>query len=61
MGAYDGAEVSEFIGIYVLYLIGKKYDSKNFGLYRDDGLGVLKNVRGPASKKIKIDLQYLFK
>ena len=54
MGAYDGAEVCELIGIYMLYLIGKKYDSKNIGLYRDDGLAVFKNVSGPASEKINI-------
>ena len=47
--AYDGAEVCELIGIYMLHLIGKKYDSKNIGLYRDNGLAVFKNVSGPAS------------
>ena len=26
MAAYDGTEVSELISIYMLYLIGKKYD-----------------------------------
>ena len=61
MGAYDGAEVCELIGILMLYLIGKKYDSKNIGLYRDDGLAVFKNVSGPASEKIKKQLQSLFK
>ena len=61
MGAYDRAEVCELIGIYMLYLIGKKYDSNNIGLYRDDGLTVLKNVSGPASEKIKKHSQYLFK
>ena len=49
MGAYDGAEVCQLIGIYMLYLIGKKYDSKNIGLYRDDRLALLKNASGPAS------------
>ena len=53
MGPYDKAEVCELIGIYMLYLIGKKYDSKNIGLYRDDGLAVFKNVSGPASEKKK--------
>ena len=61
MGAYDRAEVCELIGIYMLYLIGKKYDSNNTGLYRDGGLAVLKNVSGPASEKIKKHSQYLFK
>ena len=31
MRAPDGAEVCELIGIYMLYLIGKKYDSKMLG------------------------------
>ena len=44
LGAYDGAKVCELIGIYMLYLIGKKYDSKNIGLFRDDGLTLFKNV-----------------
>ena len=45
----------------MLYLIGKKYYSKNIGLYRDDGLALLKNVSGPASEIIQKHLQYLFK
>ena len=53
MGAYDRAEVCELIGIYVLKLTGKKYDSKNIGRYRDDGLATFKIVSGPASEKIK--------
>ena len=53
IGAYDGVEVCKLTGILMLYLIGKKYDSKSIGLYRDDGLAVLKIVSGPASEKIK--------
>ena len=53
MGVYDGVEVYELIGTYMLYLIGKKYDSKNIELCRLDGLAVLKNISGPASDKIK--------
>ena len=60
MGAYDGAEVCERIGIYMLYLKGKKCDPKNIRLYRDDGLAVLNNASGPASEKVKKHLQYLF-
>ena len=56
-----GAEVCELIGIYMLYLMGKKYDSKHIGLYRDDGLAEFKNVNRPASEKIKKQLQSLFK
>ena len=45
----------------MLYLIGKKYDSKNIGLYRDHRLAIFKNVSGSASEKIKNHLQSLFK
>ena len=51
--AYEWTEVCELIGIYMSYLIGKKYDSKDIRLYRDDGLAVFKNVSEPASEKNK--------
>ena len=38
LGVYDGMKVYELIGIYMLYLIGRMYDSKNICLYRDEGL-----------------------
>ena len=37
----------------MLYLIGKTCDSKNIGLYRDDGVVAFKNESGPASEKVK--------
>ena len=45
----------------MLYLVGKKYDSKNIGLYRDDGPATFKNVSRSASEKMKKQLQSLFK
>ena len=32
MGSYDGAEVCELIGIFLLSLIGNKYNPSNIGL-----------------------------
>ena len=61
MGAYDGAEVCELVGIYLQSLIGEKYNIRDFGLYRDDGLAVFRNVSGPQSEKIKIILTKIFK
>ena len=61
MGAYDGAEVCEIVGIYLLSLLGEKYNNKEIGLYRDDGLSVSKNINGPEAEKIKIDIQRIFK
>ena len=61
MGSYDGAEVCELIGIFMLSLIGNKYNPNNIRLYRDDGLAVFKNTSGPQSEKIKKTFQRMFK
>ena len=50
-GYYDGAEICELLGIFMLSLLGTKYDSKNIGLHRDDGLSIFRNVSGPELKK----------
>ena len=53
MGSYDRAGVCELIGIFMLSLIGNKYNPNSIGLYRDDRLEVFKNTSGPESEKIK--------
>ena len=47
MGAYDGAEVAELCGLYVLH----KLESV-IGLYRDDGLAVVKGS-GPDIERLR--------
>ena len=61
MGAYDGAEVCEFVGTYMLNLLSKMYNKNDFGLYRDDVLAVLKNKSGPQSEHVKKNIQKIFK
>ena len=61
MGADDGGEVCELIGSFLLNLLGRQYDTKNIGLYRDDGLSIFKNCSGPQMEKIKKRLQKVFK
>ena len=61
MGAYDGAEVCELVGTYMLFLISEKYNKKYFGLYRDDGLGMAKNKSEPETEKIKKNITKIFK
>ena len=61
MESYDGAEVCELTGIFMLSLIGSKYNPNNIGLYRDDGLAVFKNTTSPQSEKIKKIFQKMFK
>ena len=40
MGAPDGAEVCELVGLFLLSEIKEAFPSLDFGLYRDDGLAV---------------------
>jgi hypothetical protein len=61
MGAYDGAEVCELVGTFLLYLIGLIYDKRNIGLYRDDGLAVFRNQSGPQNERTKKEFQKLFR
>ena len=43
MGTYDGVEVCEFVGTFLLDEIIVKYDKNSIGLYDDSGLSVFKN------------------
>ena len=61
MGTYDGAEVCELVGTYMISFISEKYNKKDFGLYRDDGLKVVKNKSRPETEKIKKNIQKMFK
>ena len=38
MESYDGAEICEFLSLYILSILGKVYGIQNVGFYRDDGL-----------------------
>ena len=60
MSAYDGVEVCELVGIFILYQLSPKYKKNNIGLYRDDGLALFKNIRGPQAEKIEIHFQDIF-
>ena len=38
MGIYDGVEMFELVGLYLLNLITNEFGKSNIGLYRDEGL-----------------------
>ena len=42
MGCFDGAEVCELIGVYILHLLKTVMRKEN----RDDGLGILRSSSG---------------
>ena len=41
MGSYDGAEICELVGLYILSQLKVKLHGADVGLYRDDGLVLL--------------------
>ena len=41
MGAFDGAEVCEMVGLFMLQKLKTEITTADIGLYRDDGLAVL--------------------
>ena len=53
MGSYDGAEVCELVGLFILNTLAQKYNKHDIGLYRDDGLAAFKNISGPKAERIK--------
>ena len=49
MGSYDGAEICELAGIFILKSLADKIDKQDIGLYRDNGLMILRNANGPKT------------
>ena len=60
MGSFDGAEVCELVGLFLLDELAEIVGKENVGLYRDDGLAVIKNSSGPAIERIRKMITKLF-
>ena len=61
MGSFDGAEVCELVGIYILCFLAKLINKKDCGLYRDDGLLILRNVNGQQIDRMRKNIIKTFK
>ena len=61
MFGFDGAEICEVIGIYILHKLGEKYEKERIGLYRDDGLACFENTSVPEAERIRKAFIKLFK
>ena len=44
----------------MLDLLGRRFGEENIGVYRDDGLAVLKNLSGPQTDRARKDLVRIF-
>ena len=61
MGASDGAEICELVGLYLISLIRERFPELDFGLYRDDGVAAHRRIPGPRLDRIRKELIALFK
>ena len=62
MGSFDGTEICELVGLYILYILSTRYGRNHNGIYRDDGLAWLpKRKRFPSRSNYKTLLIYLGK
>ena len=61
MGRYDGAEICELIGLLILNKLSTLTNKAEIGLYRDDGLIIVRNMRGRPIDKLRKDIVKIFK
>ena len=61
MGSFDGAEVCELVGLYVLYILSVNYGKNLSGIYRNDRLACFENVTGPQADRIRKDFINIFR
>ena len=61
MGCFDGAEVCELVGTYILDKLKNVININDVGLYRDDGLGILRNMSGPNIDRKRKQIIKVFK
>ena len=61
MGSFDGAEVCELVGLYLLDKLSKLLGKDNVGLYRDDGLAAVRSTSGPVLDKMRKNIITVFK
>lgn len=61
MGSFDGAEACELVGAYILSKLAPFFNQGDVGLYRDDGLAILRNASGHTADKTRKDITELFK
>lgn len=61
-GSYDGAEVCELVGLYLLHKLQPLFpNNSSVGLYRDDGLAAVDNLSGPQQDRLRKDIIEVFK
>ena len=61
MGSFDGAQICELIGLYLLDKLSSLIGRKNVELYRHDGVAAINSSSGPVLDKMRENIIVLFK
>ena len=61
MGCYEGAEVCQLVGSYILNKLENLLNKEDVALYRYDGLGVLRNMSRPQKEQVRKNIIKVFK
>ena len=61
MGCFDEVEVCELVGTYILSQSNTVFENENVDLYRDDGLGIFRNLSGPEVERKRKAIVRVFK
>ena len=61
MGSYHGAETCELIGLYLLHQLQDTLIPGQYGLYRDDGLAIIKDTNPSQLERLSKAIRKIFK
>ena len=61
MSSFDGADICELVGVYILYVLRKKYGKERVGLCRDNTLVCFENASELQAEKSRRHVIKIFK
>ena len=61
VGSFDGAEICDLVGLFLLNDLAKKFGNKFVGLYRDDGLAIIQSKSARIADKVRKEMHEIFK
>ena len=61
MGSFDGAEICDLVGLFLLNILAKRFGNKFVGLYRDDGLAIIQGKSARIADNVRKEMHEIFK
>ena len=61
MGSNDGVEITELVGLLMLSKLVQLFQDNSVQLYQDDGLGVLRNLPGTETERLRKSIVKTYK